>query len=104
MNGFHIRKKVMVDHKTWPLSCKSDEVNESVKTSVNGNIELKTRKRLIFMWSFRKLNTLVLGGAESRCPLMLSVFAEVFLLQLAAGGKWKRSFLIRTACRIHCGS
>ena len=57
MNGFHIRKKVMADHKSWPSSCKSDEVNESVKTSANGKIELKTRKRLIFIWSLRKLNT-----------------------------------------------
>ena len=53
MNGFHIRKKVMADHKSWPLLCKSNEVSESVKTSVNGKTELKTRKRLIFMWSFR---------------------------------------------------
>ena len=54
MNGFHIKTKVIVDHKTWPLSYSSNEVSESVKTSVRGKIELKQRKRLIFMWSFRK--------------------------------------------------
>ena len=54
MNGFHIKTKVIVDHKTWPFSFSSSEVSESVKTSVRGKIELKQRKRLIFMWSFRK--------------------------------------------------
>ena len=54
MNGFHIKTKVIVDHKIWPLSYSSNEVIESVKTSVRGKIELKQRKRLIFMWSFRK--------------------------------------------------
>ena len=49
MNGFHIRRNVIVDHQPWPLSYKSNEVSESVKTSVNGKIELKTRTRLIFM-------------------------------------------------------
>ena len=86
MNGFHIRKKVMADHKSWLLSCKSNEVSESVKTSVSGKIELKTRKRLIFMWSFRRVKTLVLRGAGLGCPLMLPHFVEVFLLQLSASG------------------
>ena len=54
MNGFHIRKKVMVDNKTWPALCNSNEVIESVKTSVSGKNELKRRKRLILTWSFRK--------------------------------------------------
>ena len=85
MNGFHIRKKVMVDHKTWPSSCNSNEVIESVKTSVNGKNELKRRKRLIFTWSFRKVKTLVPRLAGSRCPLMLPLFVEVFPLQLATG-------------------
>ena len=81
MNGFHIRKKVIVDQKTWmPRLYKSYEVNESVKTSVNGKIALKMRKRLIFMWSFRKLKTLVMREAGSR-PLMLLLFFEVLLLQ-----------------------
>ena len=59
MNGFHIRKKVMADHKSWPSSCNLYEVSESVKMSVNGKIELKMRKRLILKWSFRKSRTLV---------------------------------------------
>ena len=57
MNGFHIRKKVIVDHNLWSLLYRSNDVSESVKTSVNGKTELKTRKRLIFMWSLRKLIT-----------------------------------------------
>ena len=72
MNGFHIRKKVMADHKTWPSSCNSYEVSESVKTSVNGKTELKTRKRLIFMWPFRKLITEAIVECGSRPLLVLS--------------------------------
>ena len=52
MNGFHIRKKVIADHRTWSLQYSSKEVSESVKTSVRGKTELKRRKRLIFMKSF----------------------------------------------------
>ena len=100
MNGFHIKTKVIVDHKIWPLSFNSSEVIESVKTSVRGKIALKQRKRLIFMWSFRKLKTLVLRWAGSGCPLMLQLFVEVFLLQLAAG-----NFLITADCSAFlCGS
>ena len=82
MNGFHIRKKVMADHKTWPLLCKSNEVSESVKTSVNGKIELKTRKRLIFMWSLRKLVTGAIVECEL-CPLL--VLSAVTVLQWGDG-------------------
>ena len=72
MNGFHIRKKVMADHKSWPLLCKSNEVSESVKTSVNGKTELKTRKRLIFMWPFKKLVIEAIVECGSRPLLVLS--------------------------------
>ena len=47
MKGFHIKKKDIVAHKRWPLLYRSNEVSESVKTSVRGKIELKRRKRLI---------------------------------------------------------
>ena len=47
MKGFHMRKKVMADHKKWSLLYRSKEVSESVKTSVRGKMALKTRKRLI---------------------------------------------------------
>ena len=57
MKGFHMRKKVMADHKKCLLLYRSNEVSESVKTSVRGKMALKTRKRLIFTWSARKLFT-----------------------------------------------
>ena len=101
MNGFHIRKKVMADHKSWPSSCNLYEVSESVKMSVNGKIELKMRKRLIFSRSFRNLRTRITKGAGSRCLLMLLLSVEVFLLLLAAGGQWNGNFLIRADCSLH---
>ena len=94
MNGFHIRKKVMADHKSWPSSCNLYEVSESVKMSVNGKIELKMRKRLIFSRSFRNLGSRITKGAGL-------LFVEVFLLLLAAGGKWNGNFLIRADCSLH---
>ena len=83
MNGFHIRKKVMADHKTWPLSCKSYEVSESVKTSVNGKIELNRRKRLILKCSFRKSATLDTIELVL-CALILLLSVRLFAVQLLA--------------------
>ena len=82
MNGFHIKTKVIVDHKTWPLSLSSSEVIESVKTSVRGKIALKQRKRLIFMWSFRKLITEAITEC-GLCPLL--VLSAVTVLQWGDG-------------------
>ena len=62
--------------------------------SVNGKIELKMRKRLIFSRSFRNLGSRITKGAGL-------LFVEVFLLLLAAGGKWNGNFLIRADCSLH---
>ena len=77
MNGFHIKTKVIVDHKTWPLWYSSNEVSESVKTSVRGKIELKQRKRLIFMWSFRKPATAASTERGLRLLVVLSTVVGV---------------------------
>ena len=50
-----------------------------MKTSVKGKIDLKMKKRLILKWFFKKLTTLVLSEVGLH-PLMLSLFAELFLL------------------------
>ena len=83
MNGFHIKTKVIVDHKTWPLSLSSSEVSESVKTSVSGKIALKQRKRLIFMWSFRKPAT---AAITERGLHLLVVLSTVVLVAGWGGG------------------
>ena len=82
MNGFHIKTKVVVDHKIWPLWYSSNEVSESVKTSVRGKIELKQRKRLIFMWSFRKPAT---AAITERGLHLLVVLLTVAVAVLGSG-------------------
>ena len=72
MKGFHMRKKVMADHKKWSLLYRSNEVSESVKTSVRGKMALKTRKRLIFTWSARKLFTEAITERGLHPPMLLS--------------------------------
>ena len=62
----------MLTKKSWPLSFSSNEVSESVKTSVRGKIELKQRKRLIFMWSFRKPATVAITERGLHLLVLLS--------------------------------
>ena len=72
MNGFHMRTKVAIDHKKCLLLYRSNEVSESVKTSVRGKMALKTRKRLIFTWSARKLFTEAITERGLHPPMLLS--------------------------------
>ena len=74
----------MADHKSWLLSCKSNEVSESVKTSVKGKTELKTTKRLIFTWSFRKL----VSEAIMECGLR-----PLLVLSAVTVGRWDGGWL-----------
>ena len=67
----------MLTKKSWPLSFSSNEVSESVKTSVRGKIELKQRKRLIFMWSFRKLASAAITERGLHLLVVLSIVVGV---------------------------